>query len=83
MNQLDEIDETQLSVFGSRGGQFCPLMHVALLKSKTLISCVLIHIRIKGEVGTVKMFKPSSIFFTDRSKAVSLDPFCYLCFICA
>ena len=32
--------------------------------------CVLIHIRNKGEVGTVKMFKPSSNFLTDRSKAV-------------
>ena len=25
-----EIDETQLSISGSRGGQICPLMHVAL-----------------------------------------------------
>ena len=34
--------------------------------------CVLIHIRIYGEVGTVNMFKPSStcISFTDRLKAV-------------
>ena len=32
--------------------------------------CVLIHIRNKGEVGTVKMFKPSSNFLTDHSKAV-------------
>ena len=30
LNQLNEINETQLSVFGSRGGQICPLMHVAL-----------------------------------------------------
>ena len=32
--------------------------------------CVLIHIRIKGEIGTVKLVKPSSDFLTDRSKAV-------------
>ena len=30
INQLDEIGEKQLSIFGSRGGQICPLMHVAL-----------------------------------------------------
>ena len=35
--------------------------------------CVLIHIRNKGEVGApFHRFKPSSIFFTDRSKAVLL-----------
>ena len=33
--------------------------------------CVLMYIGIKGEVGTVNMFKPSSMF-TDRSKAVLL-----------
>ena len=30
INQLDETGEKQLSVFGSRGGQICPLMHVPL-----------------------------------------------------
>ena len=30
INQFGEIGEKQLSVFGSRGGQICPLMHVAL-----------------------------------------------------
>ena len=30
INQLDEIGEKQLSVFGFRGGQVCPLMHVPL-----------------------------------------------------
>ena len=30
INQQDEIGETQLSVFGSRGGQDSPLMHVTL-----------------------------------------------------
>ena len=30
INQLGEIGEKQLSVFGSRGGQICPLMHVPL-----------------------------------------------------
>ena len=30
-NQLDEIGEKQLSVFGSGGGQNSPLMHVPLL----------------------------------------------------
>ena len=30
INQLGEIAEKQLSVFGSRGGQICPLMHVPL-----------------------------------------------------
>ena len=39
--------------------------------------CVLIHIRTKGEVGTVEgpplnMFKPSSYFIADRSKVVFL-----------
>ena len=36
--------------------------------------CVLIHIGIKGEVGSVKLvlFKPSSNFLTDRSKAMLL-----------
>ena len=30
-NQSEEIDEKQLSVFGSRGGQISSLMHIALL----------------------------------------------------
>ena len=30
INQSDEIGEKQLSVFGSRGGQICPLMHAPL-----------------------------------------------------
>ena len=30
INQQDEIDEKQLSIFGSRGGQNSPLMHVPL-----------------------------------------------------
>ena len=30
IKQLGEIDEKQLSVFGSKGGQICPLMHVPL-----------------------------------------------------
>ena len=36
--------------------------------------CVSIHIRNKDEIGTFKsnMFKPSSNFLTDRSKAVFL-----------
>ena len=29
-NQLGEIGEKQLSVFGSRGGQICPLIHIPL-----------------------------------------------------
>ena len=34
--------------------------------------CVLIHILTKGEVGApLNQFKPSSNFFTDRSKAAS------------
>ena len=46
--------------------------------------CVLIHIGIKGEIGTVDTFKSSSNFLTDCSKAVLLvDPFCYLCFVFA
>ena len=30
INQQDEIGEKQLSVFGSRGGQNSPLMHIPL-----------------------------------------------------
>ena len=30
ITQQDEIDEKQLSFFGSRGGQISPLMHVPL-----------------------------------------------------
>ena len=57
--------------------------------------CVLVHIRIKGEFGAVNWFKPSSKYFTDRSKAVLLlwmfyvlSILCLLClfvrlFICA
>ena len=41
--------------------------------------CFLIHIRNKGEFGTIKHIKASSNFLTDRSKAVDL--FCYLCFM--
>ena len=33
-NQLDEINETLLSVFCSRGGQICLLTHVALSYSQ-------------------------------------------------
>ena len=28
INRIDEIGEKQLSVFGSRGGQICHLMHI-------------------------------------------------------
>ena len=31
---------------------------------------VLVHSRIKGEVGTVKLVKPSSKYFTGRTKAI-------------
>ena len=34
--------------------------------------CILIHIGIKGEVGTVNTFKPSSNFLTDSFKALFL-----------
>ena len=44
--------------------------------------CVLVHMRIKGEVGTVKLVK----YFTDRSKAVLLlwifYDFSVLCLLC-
>ena len=30
INQSEEMDEKQLSDFGSRGGKISPLMHVAL-----------------------------------------------------
>ena len=30
INESEEIGEKQLSVFGSRGGQISPLMHIAL-----------------------------------------------------
>ena len=33
INQLGEIGEKQLSFFGSRGGQICPLMHVPFSSS--------------------------------------------------
>ena len=53
--------------------------------------CILIHIRTKGKVGTVKhMFEPSSNFLTDRSKAVLLWIFFLFfflslsyCFVCS
>ena len=32
INQQDEIGEKQLSIYGSRGGQNSPLMHVPLSK---------------------------------------------------
>ena len=32
INQLGELGEEQLSVFGSRGGQICPLMYVPFCK---------------------------------------------------
>ena len=35
INQQDEIGEKQLSVFGSRGGQNSPLMHVPLSPEET------------------------------------------------
>ena len=35
INQLGEIGKKQLSVFGSRGGQISPLMHVPLCQQKT------------------------------------------------
>ena len=42
--------------------------------------CVLIHIRINGEVGTVKLIYASSNFITDRPKAVLLLwIFCIIC----
>ena len=46
--------------------------------------CVLIHIRIKGEIGTVKHVKPFSEKFLLRpyqGNASFVDPSYYLCFI--
>ena len=44
--------------------------------------CVLIHIRIKGEVGTVKHVKPSSEkILPFQGGASFVDHFCYLCFV--
>ena len=37
INQLGEIVEKQLSVFGSRGGQICPLMHIPLWSMAYLV----------------------------------------------
>ena len=53
-----------------------------LVQTKHLF--VLIHFRIKGEVGTVKHFWALQ-FFTDYSKVVLLfvDHFCYLSFMSA
>ena len=56
--------------------------------------CILIHIRTKGEIGTVNMFKPSSKFLSDRSKAVLFVELLFLvicvsflslsfCFVCS
>ena len=44
---------------------------------------VLIHIRNKGKVGPLNMFKPSSICFTDPFQGgySLVDAFCYLCFM--
>ena len=44
--------------------------------------CDLIHIRIKGEVGTVKLVKPSSNFLTDCSMGADLLVFLYAMFSC-
>ena len=49
INQYDEINEQQLSVFGSRGGQNSPLMHVPLsriiqfknLRSVIFVTCII------------------------------------------
>ena len=44
--------------------------------------CVLTHIRVKGEVGTVTLVELFQYFFTDRSKGVLfVDHFCYYCFV--
>ena len=40
INQQDEIGEKQLSVFGSKGGQNNPLMHVPLFQFCKLLPCV-------------------------------------------
>ena len=42
---------------------------------------VLIHIRIKGEVGTVKLVQSLQCFYLPFQGVASfVDPFCYLCF---
>ena len=41
--------------------------------------CVLIYIRIKGEVGTVKLVITSSNFLTDRSEAVLILRIFFIC----
>ena len=49
VNQEDETGEKQLSVFGSKGGQNSPLMHVPLVfhrKSKFRQVFTLIHVKI-------------------------------------
>ena len=42
-NERDEIGEKQLSVFGSRGGQNSPLMHIPLCTSMPLASYKIQH----------------------------------------
>ena len=45
---------------------------------------VLIYIRIKGQVSTVKhVLAHRTGIFTDRSRASFVDLFCYLCFTLA
>ena len=45
--------------------------------------CVLIHTRIKGEVGTMRHVKPSGNFLTDHSKAtLPLWIFFVICVLC-
>ena len=56
---------------------------ISSMRAKHLF--VLIHIRNKGVVCTIKtsLSLPGNIYFTDRSNAVLLfvDPFCYICFV--
>ena len=43
--------------------------------------CVLIHIRIKGGLVLLNMFKPSCILLTVPRRASFMDTFCYLGFV--
>ena len=42
INESEEIGEKQLSVFGSRGGQISPLMHITLFRvGKELVTLLM------------------------------------------
>ena len=75
INQLGEFSEKQLSVFGSKGGQIFPLMHVTLsLFLQILLLMLTVFVFLQTDVKTSSI-STSKLEEMDRVKQKLTSPF--------